>query len=98
VTDSFLIDSGSQDAVNHPVILKSTGKLHKTKTGNGIGKAVEGSVGNNEWFRIGGFTIGPTSSGCCGGNPDAARGIGGEILARFVVTFDYPHSRLYLSQ
>src|SRR5262249_16157427 len=32
VTDDFLVDTGSLDAVNHPVIRKSTGPLRSTRT------------------------------------------------------------------
>jgi hypothetical protein len=98
VTDRFLIDSGSSDAVNHPVIMKSTGPLRSIQTGNGLGKPVPGALGPNEWFRIGHFTIPTTQSVCCGGYEEASRGIGGEILSRFVVTFDYPHQRLMLTR
>jgi hypothetical protein len=97
VTDRFVVDSGSADAVDHPIIKESTGPLRKTRTGVGIGQSVEGAVGPNEWFRIGRFRIDATQSACCSGNPADDRVIGNAILSRFVVTFDYPHNRLLLS-
>ena len=97
VTDRFLLDTGSQDAVDHPIIEKSTGPLRHTQTGNGLGAATPGAVGTTEWFRIGRFTIGSTTSSCCG-NPETSRLIGAEVLSRFRVTFDYPGRRLVLTK
>jgi hypothetical protein len=97
VTDRFLIDTGSQDAVDHPIIEKSTGPLRRTQSGNGLGAPAAGVVGPTEWFRIGRFTIGSTSSSCCG-NPATSRLLGAAVLSRFRVTFDYPHQRLYLTK
>jgi len=96
VTDRFLVDTGSQDAVDHPIIAKSTGPLRRTQSGNGIGAATPGVIGATEWFRIGRFTIGSTTSSCCG-NPATSRLLGAQLLSRFRVTFDYPHARLYLA-
>lgn len=98
VTDWFLVDSGSQDAVDHPAIQKSSGALRHVQSGEGsIGAPSSAVVGDTEWFRIGSFKIGSTSSSCCG-NPDTARLIGGTVLSRFRVTFDYPHARMYLAK
>jgi hypothetical protein len=96
VTDRFLIDSGSADAVDHPIIKESTGPLRKTQTGVGIGHPVDGAIGPNEWLRLGRFTIRSTQTACCSGNPADDRVIGNAILSRFVVTFDYRHGRLLL--
>jgi hypothetical protein len=91
VTDDFLIDTGSEDAVNHPVIRQSKGQLRETSTGaGGIGKALPGVVGPNEWFRIGSVTIPSTTSACCAGNDDVSRQLGGIVLSRFRITFNYP--------
>jgi hypothetical protein len=97
VTDRFLVDTGSQDAVDHPIIEKSTGPLRHTQSGNGLGAATAGVVGPTEWFRIGRFTIGSTTSSCCG-NPETSRLIGAAVLSRFRVTLDYPRRQLYLAE
>src|SRR2546429_637288 len=74
VTDDFLIDTGSEDAVNHPIIRQSKGDLRETNTGaGGFGQSLRGVVGPNEWFRIGSTTIPATQSACCAGNDDVNR-------------------------
>ena len=97
VTDQFLIDTGSQDAADHPIIRKSTGALRKIQSGNGIGNPTPGVVGPTEWFRLGRFTLGSMSSSCCG-NDATSRLLGAEVLSRFRITFDYPHAQMIVSQ
>jgi hypothetical protein len=90
VTDDFLIDTGSEDAVNHPVIRQSKGELRQTNTGaGGFGQSLPGVIGRNEWFQIGNTTIGPTQSVCCAGNDDVNRQLGGTVLSHFRITFNY---------
>ena len=89
VIDNFLLDSGSQDAVNHPIIRDSKGPLKTVKAG---------VLGPNEWFRLGHYTIGSTESACCAPTDEASRQVGAEVLSRFRVTFDYPHKRLILER
>ena len=98
VIDNFLIDSGSQDAVNHPIIRDSKGPLKKVSTGVGLGHSLAGVLGPNEWFRLGRYTIGSTQSACCAANEQVSRQIGAEVLSRFRVTFDYPHRQLILER
>lgn len=99
VTDEFLIDTGSDDAVNHPIIRKSKGQLRETNTGNGgFGESQRGVIGPNEWFRIGGTTIPNTVSACCAGNEDVNNQLGGGILSRFRITFDYPNHRIFFEK
>jgi hypothetical protein len=95
VIDTFLVDSGSQDAVNHPIIRDSKGPLRTVTTGNGLGAQLAGVLGPNEWFRLGRFTIGSTQSTCCASEV-TSRQIGAAVLSRFRVTFDYPRHRLIL--
>jgi predicted aspartyl protease len=95
VTDDFLIDTGSEDAVNHPIIRKSKGELHQTRTGaGGVGNPLAGVIGVNEWFRIGSTKISATQSVCCSGNPDVDNQLGGAILSRFRITFNYPAAKV----
>jgi predicted aspartyl protease len=91
VTDDFLIDTGSEDAVNHPIIRQSKGSLRETNTGaGGFGQSQTGVVGPNEWFRIGNSTVPATQSACCAGNDDVNRQLGAAVLSQFRITFNYP--------
>ncbi len=91
VSDRFLIDTGSEDAVNHPIIRQSKGQLRETSTGaGGFGRSLPGVIGSNEWFRIGSTSIPATISACCAGNDDVNRQVGGAILSRFRIIFNYP--------
>ena len=91
VSDHFLIDTGSEDAVNHPIIRQSKGQLRETSTGaGGFGRSLPGVIGSNEWFRIGSTSIPATISACCAGNDDVNRQVGGAILSRFRIIFNYP--------
>jgi hypothetical protein len=89
VIDNFLVDSGSQDAVNHPIIRDSKGVLKPVKMG---------VIGSNEWFQLGRYTVGSTDSVCCAPTEETSRQIGAEVLSRFRVTFDYPHKKLIVEQ
>ena len=89
VIDTFMLDSGSPDAVNHPIIRDSKGPLRKTSNTNVFGPT--------EWFQIGKYTVGSTQSMCCS-SVDNNRQIGADLLSRFHVTFDYPHKRLILER
>ncbi len=99
VTDDFLIDTGSEDAVNHPIIRQSKGPLRETNTGaGGFGQSLRGVVGPNEWFRIGRTTIPATQSACCAGNDDVNRQLGSAILSHFRITFNYPARQIILKK
>ncbi len=96
VDAKFLVDSGSGDAVDHPLIKKSTGKLLNTTTGVGIGKESRGVEGRIEYLQLGPFELHGAVSACCGGSDLSSQLIGGQALSRFTVTFDYPRQRLIL--
>lgn len=95
VQDSFFIDSGSSDAVDHPVV-KVIQSRTATKTGVGLGTPVEGAVATATSFKIGSFTVKDPIVACCGATDATSRMIGTEVLRRFTVIFDYPESRLFL--
>jgi hypothetical protein len=95
-TGGFLIDSGSADAVDHPLIKQSTGEVRKTVTGVGLGEPTTGYVGRAEYFKLGPYVIKRPVLACCGGNEFNQQMIGAGILEHFRVIFDYPHSRLYI--
>lgn len=92
----FVVDSGSADAVDHPAILKSTGPLKKIKTGVGFGTASEGALGRAEYLELGTYRLKAPMVACCSPNPEDRQVIGGEVLRRFTVIFDYPHQRIIL--
>ncbi len=99
VTDDFLVDTGSEDAVNHPVIRQSKGSLRETNTGSGgFGKSLPGVVGPNEWFRIGSTTIPATLSACCAGSDEVNRQLGSGVLSNFRLTFHYPARSIILEK
>ncbi len=96
VQDRFFIDSGSSDAVDHPVV-KTMQTRKDSKAGVGLGTPIEGAIATATSFRIGSFTLkGPMIVACCGATDATSRIIGTEVLRRFTVTFDYPSSRLFL--
>jgi Aspartyl protease len=92
----FLVDSGSGDAVDDPAILKSKARLRKVQTGVGLGTAIEGALGRAEYLALGKYRLSGPITSCCSANPDDQHKIGGEVLRRFTVIFDYPHSRIIL--
>jgi hypothetical protein len=96
VTDEFLIDSGSDDAIDHPVAQQVHDRT-ATRTGNGLGASVAGFLATADSFRLGSHELRNLPISCCGGTEQTSRLIGGAVLSRFTVTFDYPHSRIFLA-
>jgi len=96
VQDSFLIDSGSSDAVDHPIVMNLQSRT-PAASGVGLGAPMQGATAQATSFRLGRFTVdGPVVS-CCGATDATSRLIGNEVLRRFTVTFDYPSSRMFLT-
>jgi len=96
VQDRFMIDSGSSDAVDHPVV-KAMQSRTATQSGVGLGTPVDGATAQATAFRIGRFSVAQPTVACCGATEATSRLIGTEILRHFTVTFDYPASRLFLA-
>jgi predicted aspartyl protease len=95
VTSEFFVDSGSSDAVNHPLLRQSSGPLRTISVGNGLGAAGgEGVAGRAEQLRFGTLVARDLPSNCCGTLPGTERQLGAGALSRFIVTFDYPHARM----
>lgn len=87
----LLVDSGSQDAVDDDLLLKSTGSLRKVTGGVGLGRTYEVSLGLLSVFQLGRFTFKDV--------PSVAPGvalIGSEILRRFRTYYDYKRQRMIL--
>jgi len=90
-TRTLLIDSGSEDAVDDDLILKSKGPKREVTGGVGLGQEYKVTFALLSRFQLGSFMLENV--------PSAAPGvplIGGEILRRFTVTFDYSRQRMYL--
>jgi len=54
--DEFLIDSGSGDAVDHPIVTKIQSRT-PTQSGIGFGTAVQGATAQATSFRLGKYTV-----------------------------------------
>jgi len=93
--DKFFIDSGSSDAVDHPIATQLQSRK-PTETGVGLGTPTTGSVAKLWGFQIGPYLIHNVEVACCGSSEDTKRMFGGEILSRFTVIFDYPHGQILL--
>ena len=96
VQDSFLIDSGSSDAVDHPIVMQLQSRIPGT-SGVGLGAPVQGATARATSFRLGGYTLTAPVVSCCGASDATSRLIGNEVLRRFTVTFDYPSSLIFIT-
>jgi hypothetical protein len=95
VTDEFLIDSGSDDDVDHPLAREAL-TARTAKTGNGLGQPVAGFVARAQWLQLGSTKLRDLGLASGGGSERTSKLIGGGVLSHFTVTFDYPHSRIFL--
>jgi len=86
VQDSFLIDSGSSDAVDHPIVMKLESRK-STTSGVGLGSPVEGATAQATALRLGRYEVkGPTVA-CCGGAEATSKLVGSDVLRFFTVNF-----------
>jgi hypothetical protein len=97
IADRFLVDSGSSDAVDHPIVQEMRGR-RETETGVGLGAATRGHVARARAFRLGGFTVESPNVACCGASEETSRLIGSGVLSQFRVIFDYTRRRLILER
>jgi predicted aspartyl protease len=96
VQDSFLIDSGSSDAVDHPIVMNLETQVPGT-SGVGLGSQVQGATAQATALRLGRYSIIAPTVSCCGASDATSRLIGNEVLRRFTVTFDYPSLRIFIT-
>jgi hypothetical protein len=96
VQDSFLIDNGSSDAVDHPIVMNLQSRVPST-SGVGLGTQVQGATAQAISFRLGRYNIIAPTVSCCGASDATSRLIGNEVLRRFTITFDYPSSRIFIT-
>jgi hypothetical protein len=96
VEDSFLIDSGSGDAVDHPIVMKLQSRT-QTQSGIGLGNAVQGATAQARSFQLGRYTLPNPTVSCCGATDETSKLIGNDVLKFFTVTFDYPSARILIT-
>jgi len=96
IQDSFMIDSGSSDAVDHPIVMKLKSRT-SGQSGVGLGEPVQGATARATSFRLGSYTLDGPIVSCCGATDATSKIIGSEVLRRFTVTFDYPSSRIFIA-
>jgi hypothetical protein len=97
IADRFLVDSGSSDSVDHPVVREMAGR-RETETGVGLGAPTHGHIARARAFRLGRFTVEAPTVACCGATEESSRLIGSGVLSGFRVIFDYPRRRLILER
>lgn len=91
VEEEVLIDSGSQDAIDHDLLAKSPDRV-EVIGGVGLGQEFRTVLGRADSLSLDSFTL-HRPFGATGGRAL----IGNEILRRFHVAFDYPHARIFLT-
>jgi aspartyl protease len=95
VQDEFLIDSGSGDAVDHPIVTQVQLRI-PTKSGVGFGTAVQGATAQATSFCLGKYSLPNPTVSCCGATDATSKLIGNDVLKFFTVTFDYPSARILI--
>jgi hypothetical protein len=87
----LLIDTGSNDALDDSFVAQSTGPKIEIVGGVGLGKEFKINVGRVSRLRLGAVSFEDVDAGAGG-----VALVGGEILRRFTVIFDFAHSRMIL--
>jgi aspartyl protease/PDZ domain-containing protein len=87
----LLIDTGSNDALDDGFVAQSTGPKIEIVGGVGLGKEFKINVGRVSRLRLGAVSFDDVNAGAGG-----VALVGGEILRRFTVIFDFAHSRMIL--
>jgi hypothetical protein len=87
----LLIDTGSNDALDDSFVAQSTGPKIEIVGGVGLGKEFKFNVGKVSRLKLGGVSFEDINAGAGG-----VALVGGEILRRFTVIFDFAHSRMIL--
>ncbi|MGD0508018.1 MAG: aspartyl protease family protein [Terriglobales bacterium] len=87
----LLIDTGSNDALDDSFVAQSIGPMIETVGGVGLGKEFKFDVGKVSRLKLGEISFEDINAGAGG-----VALVGGEILRRFTVIFDFAHSRMIL--
>jgi len=96
VQDRFLIDIGSGDAVDHPIVTKLQSRT-PTQSGIGFGTAVQGATAQAKSFQLGRYTLLNPTVSCCGAIDDTSKLIGNDVFRFFTVAVDYPSARIWIT-
>ena len=96
VEGSFLIDSGSGDAVDHSIVTKLQSRT-QTQSGIGLGNAVQGATAQATSFQFGRYTLPNPTVSYCRATDQTSKLIGNDVLKFFTVTFDYPSARILIT-
>jgi len=87
----LLIDTGSNDALDDSFVAQSTGPKIEIVSGVGLGKEFKFNAGRVSRLKLGAVSFDDVDAGAGG-----VALVGGEILRRFTVIFDFAHSRMIL--
>jgi hypothetical protein len=87
----LLIDTGSNDTLDDSFVAMSTGPKREAVSGVGLGKEFKSTVGTVSRVRLGAVSFENVHAGAGG-----VALVGGEILRRFTVIFDYAHGHMIL--
>jgi len=87
----LLIDTGSNDTIDDSFVAESTGPKREAVSGVGLGKEFKSTVGTVSRVRLGAVSFENVYAGAGG-----VALVGGEILRRFTVIFDYAHGHMIL--
>src|SRR6266849_5490449 len=90
VAREYLVDSGSSDAVNDDLIAQSSAPKVEVVGGVGLGQEFKVILSRVERLQLGSIVF-ENTNGASGGQK-----IGGELLHRFTVIFDYSRQRVIL--
>jgi hypothetical protein len=87
----LLIDTGSNDALDDSFVAQSTGPKIEIVGGVGLGKEFKFNAGRVSRLKLGGVSFEDVDAGAGG-----VALVGGEILRRFTVIFDFAHTQMIL--
>lgn len=85
-----LVDSGSSDAINDELVAQSSSSKVEVVGGVGLGQEFKIILSRIERFQLGSYVF-ENTNGASGGQK-----IGGELLHRFTVIFDYSRGQMIL--
>ncbi len=90
VDREYLVDSGSSDAINDELVAQSSASKVEVVGGVGLGQEFKITLSRVERFQLGSYVF-ENTNGASGGQK-----IGGELLHRFTVIFDYSRGQMIL--
>jgi hypothetical protein len=91
VEKSLLVDTGSDDAVDDPLLKQSSGPKREVTAGVGLGSEYRGIIGRFQKVELGPFALESVV-----GTGDGVPLIGSEVLHRFTVFLDYGRRQMFL--